>query len=367
MKTISSALATHLAGEVTTLARCLTLTLVNGTVYRFTDHDQPITFGTVSYLPITVGSPTDIATNAALNADTLDIAGVNTDAGITEADLHAGLWDHAAFSLFQVNYADLTQGSMILRTGRLGEVTMERGQFKTELRGLTQAYARTIGELVSPACRAVLGDARCGVAMGPYTVTGTLTGVADDAITLYDTSRTEPGPTGGYTIFGIARGNPTIVSFDQAIDIVSGQPIVISGVGGITQLNTVVVASNVISTALTSYIDVLLDSTDMPAWTGGGTVAPLGGNSGYFDYGLMTMTSGLSSGFAMEVKSYAPGQIVLQLPFPYALEVGDTYSLTAGCDRSFTTCRDRFSNQLNFRGEPYVPGLDKLIQVGRSG
>jgi len=367
MKSISAGLNTHLAGEVTTLARCLLVTLVNGTIYRFTDHDRTIVYGGASYSPITIGSPTDVATSAALNADTVDVSGVNSIAGITEADLHAGLWDHAAVSLFQVNYSDLTQGAMILRTGRLGEVTMERGQFRTELRGLTQAYSRSIGELCSPSCRAVLGDSRCGVGMGPYTVTGTITGVHSDSVTLYDTSRAEAGPAVGYSILNIIRGNPTLLIFTGLIDIVEGQPIVISGCTGLTQINVVTTARSVISTSSASSLEILIDSTTMPAYTGGGAVAPLGGNSGYFDYGLMTMTSGLSSGFAMEVKSYAPGQITLQLPFPYAVAVGDTYSLTAGCDRSFTTCRDRFSNQLNFRGEPYVPGLDKLIQVGRSG
>jgi len=60
-----------------------------------------------------------------------------------------------------------------------------------------------------------------------------------------------------------------------------------------------------------------------------------------------------------------PGQVTLALPMPYTIAVADTYSIAAGCDKSFTTCRDRFDNVLNFRGEPYVPGVDKLVQIGR--
>ena len=67
----------------------------------------------------------------------------------------------------------------------------------------------------------------------------------------------------------------------------------------------------------------------------------------------------------MEVKSYTVGQLVLVLPMPYTIAVGNTYSLIAGCDKTFPTCRDRFSNVLNFRGEPYLPGLDSIVQVGR--
>ena len=38
---------------------------------------------------------------------------------------------------------------------------------------------------------------------------------------------------------------------------------------------------------------------------------------GYFDGGLITMTSGASAGQSMEVKSYAVGTITLQLPLPF--------------------------------------------------
>ena len=38
-------------------------------------------------------------------------------------------------------------------------------------------------------------------------------------------------------------------------------------------------------------------------------------------------------------------------------------ALLAGCDKSLATCRDRFDNLVNFRGEPYVPGLDKMVQM----
>ncbi len=41
---------------------------------------------------------------------------------------------------------------------------------------------------------------------------------------------------------------------------------------------------------------------------------------------------------------------------------GDRVELTQGCDRRFATCRDRFANAANFRGEPHVPGSDLLTR-----
>jgi hypothetical protein len=371
MRTVSVGLSNHLAGEVTTIARCLRITQANGTVNAYTDHDEPIVYGGITYSPITVGTPTEVASSAALNVDTVDVSGINDSAGITDDELRAGLWDYAGFQLFVVNYNDLSQGAMILRTGRLGEVTMDRGQFKTELRGLTQAYSRTIGEIVSPSCRAVLGDSRCGVAMGPYTVTGTIDSVAADGVTLFDAERTEAGPDGGLSMVFV-QGNPTLCTTSgspgEHLDLPNGSPIVISGATGqYAVLNIVTTLSGYVRGNDYDEFDLLIDSSTFSGGQGSPVVTPLGSTSGYFDYGVMTMTSGANDGLSMEVKSYTVGQIVLQLPFPYAVAVGDSYSLTAGCDRSFTTCKDRFSNVLNFRGEPYVPGLDKVIQVGRQG
>ena len=39
-------------------------------------------------------------------------------------------------------------------------------------------------------------------------------------------------------------------------------------------------------------------------------------------------------------------------------EPGDTFDITAGCDKSFATCKAKFANALNFRGFPHLPGND---------
>jgi len=44
------------------------------------------------------------------------------------------------------------------------------------------------------------------------------------------------------------------------------------------------------------------------------------------------------------------------------VQAGDRALLTAGCDKNFSTCRNRFANSLNFRGEPHLPGNDLLTR-----
>jgi uncharacterized phage protein (TIGR02218 family) len=36
--------------------------------------------------------------------------------------------------------------------------------------------------------------------------------------------------------------------------------------------------------------------------------------------------------------------------------------LIEGCDKSLATCAARFGNAVNFRGEPYLPGIDLLTR-----
>jgi uncharacterized phage protein (TIGR02218 family) len=89
---------------------------------------------------------------------------------------------------------------------------------------------------------------------------------------------------------------------------------------------------------------------------------------GHFVGGLLTFTSGTNSGFAREVKLDSSGdplvlgRIELFEPFPYPVAPGDAFSLEPGCDRRWETCRDRFGAQLDFDGEPDVPGPTEMLR-----
>lgn len=85
--------------------------------------------------------------------------------------------------------------------------------------------------------------------------------------------------------------------------------------------------------------------------------------NGYFTAGKITFTSGENAGLSMEIKAFAEGQFTLALPMPYSVAVGDTYSVQAGCDKNFSTCAQRFNNAVNFRGEPHVPGMDRMLET----
>lgn len=85
----------------------------------------------------------------------------------------------------------------------------------------------------------------------------------------------------------------------------------------------------------------------------------------YFNYGLLTWTSGNNNGLSMDVKDYdgTNDQFTLAEPMPFTVQVGDTYSVYRGCDKTKSTCKDVFNNLVNFRGFAEIPGIDLLAKV----
>ena len=50
-----------------------------------------------------------------------------------------------------------------------------------------------------------------------------------------------------------------------------------------------------------------------------------------------------------------------------AIAPGDSFTVSAGCDKYFATCRDKFANALNFRGFPQMPGNDHVLSYPAQG
>jgi uncharacterized phage protein (TIGR02218 family) len=181
----------HYAQGTTTLATCWKATLTNGTVVAATSHDQNIALAGVTYQSVAAYTPSDIASASDLSVDNLELEAFLASPHITEADLHSGIWDYAAIEMFEVNYANLSQGRNLLRKGTLGEVKGGQAKFTAELRGLMQAFTRRIVHITTKECTADLGDARCKVDLAPWTVTGTITAVTNNR-EFADSSRAEP-------------------------------------------------------------------------------------------------------------------------------------------------------------------------------
>jgi uncharacterized phage protein (TIGR02218 family) len=90
-----------------------------------------------------------------------------------------------------------------------------------------------------------------------------------------------------------------------------------------------------------------------------------------FSAGRLNWSGGANNGLAIEIKQHrlvaGHARLSLWQAMPEPVAIGDAFTVTAGCDKSFATCRARFANTDNFRGFPLIPGNDFLIGVATQG
>ena len=277
MNTITPKLAELLEQETTTFATCWLLKLKSGEELGFTDFDQDLNINNITYHSASGFTGSAIQSNSGLAVDNLEIEGMLDNELILKQDLIAGKYDHAEIEIFLVNYENLSAGKLHLKRGWFGEVSIKDNMFIAEVKGLTHALNKNIGDLYSHRCRAKFGDEKCKVDLSKYTFSGTITEVQSNNI-ITDINRAE--------------------------------------------------------------------------------------ESNFFQYGSIKFLTGANQGIAKEVQSYTKnGKIVLASQLPHKPSAGDSYEIITGCNKSFEICYKQFNNAINFRGEPHIPGISKLLKV----
>lgn len=93
--------------------------------------------------------------------------------------------------------------------------------------------------------------------------------------------------------------------------------------------------------------------------------------AGWFGFGMAAWGGGRREGLHDRVVTHERLGGVDVLGFGSAVgdwvEASDALVLTAGCDRRFATCRERFGNAENFRGFPHIPGNDYVLRYPKLG
>lgn len=87
---------------------------------------------------------------------------------------------------------------------------------------------------------------------------------------------------------------------------------------------------------------------------------------GYFNFGHLTWVTGDNAGLASEVKSYSSSNDLITLwgVMPYEIQVGDTYTITPGCDKTQTDHVTKFGlTKATFGGFADIPGTDSMMKT----
>lgn len=100
-------------------------------------------------------------------------------------------------------------------------------------------------------------------------------------------------------------------------------------------------------------------------------ITPLPQPAGWFTEGRVRFLDGTAAGLQAVVRAdLAAGdlrRLALWAAPGLRPAAGDAIRIEAGCDKRFVSCRDKFSNVVNFQGFPHLPGEDWLILAPRPG
>lgn len=88
---------------------------------------------------------------------------------------------------------------------------------------------------------------------------------------------------------------------------------------------------------------------------------------GWFGFGQARWSDGRRDGLRDGVVTHRGNVLGFGVAVGDWVVVGDTLTVTAGCDRRFATCKAKFGNAVNFRGFPHIPGSDFVLRHPRNG
>lgn len=97
-----------------------------------------------------------------------------------------------------------------------------------------------------------------------------------------------------------------------------------------------------------------------------------GYEAGWFERGSLLVLSGEAEGLGATVKNDTAlpnggREVELWQGLGIAPAIGDRIRLVAGCDKRAVSCRDKFSNFVNFRGFPHLPSEDWIMAPQAGG
>jgi len=78
--------------------------------------------------------------------------------------------------------------------------------------------------------------------------------------------------------------------------------------------------------------------------------------------GRLRWLEGANAGLEAVVVRSEGTTVRLRAPPAHPVTGGELVEVSEGCDRSLETCAARFNNAANFRGEPFLPGIDLITR-----
>ena len=176
MRDIPSELANLIESGAATLCTAFILSRADGASLGFTDHDADLQVQGVICRAATGWTAGTSERELGFSPGTASAKGVLDDAGLTDADIVAGLYDGAQVRALQVDWTSPDLLVEIWR-GRISRLVRAGEGFTAEIEGPLAALDRVVGRTYGRLCDAALGDDRCraDVSGAAFNGSGTVT------------------------------------------------------------------------------------------------------------------------------------------------------------------------------------------------
>ena len=232
-------------------------------------------------------------------AATMEFQGLYSDNLFSAEDFLNGKFIDAFVEIFASPWDDVNLGELVFFTGNLAELEHHDTYFKGEVRGLSARLSQEVGPVTSRSCRVEFRSAACGHTASTVTIGGN---------------------TFNIQYSGTLGGN--VIQSTRSFLTVSLNP-----------WPNPIIPQNYFQNGKVTIDGVTRQIASSTSFVQGGDPAP-------------------------EV----PLTLRLTRPFPFTPQLGDAVTITAGCNKRVEDCR-KFNNIVNFRGEPYVPGIEVINKV----
>lgn len=333
----------------------------DGVEVAFTDHDRALTFEGVTYIPVVMAELSADRREAALRTGDQEVKGQADGTTVTIPDINSGLYLGA--TVFQV-IADWQKPWIVFARHRrwIRKVVRRGDGFTATLQGRSQQLQRQaagrFGGTWTTTCPYKLAGEFCRKDISAWTQMAASeigTGTAANAVSLTDGSKSWTADQwAGYRVLMRAGG------------VGSGQELAILGndattlfVDGQWSVLPVSCAFHIgRGPTVATVIDNRREFTVTAALFTNGF-----GDDWYRD-GEVHWVTGANAGQVCPIGRYedAAYRFELLLPTLYPIQVGDRGVIRVGCDGLFTTCKDKFANQLNFGGDHEAPSAAQVIE-----
>ena len=183
--------------DAATRVLCLRILPVTGASIYLTDHPRDLTMSGHTYLSTSGYEFTGYSATAGFAPGSLDLQGISGVAGISRAQIAAGLFDGAVVSIFATSWSAPIEDEEPIVRGIFGKARLEDDRYTIDGLSLIDALNTARNDQFTAQCPKVFlsqGFGGCLVPVAPNTVTGSLTSVSSAAL-FTDTARGEASDT----------------------------------------------------------------------------------------------------------------------------------------------------------------------------